>query len=430
MSLRLKLALAIAAVAGLVAAGIGLVAYDRERAARLDRARTSAASAVREAVKLYDSGVAVPADRDSDTILELTPTTTNSRIPASFRRVIVDNHIYTTFVRSDGVPYVLAGARRRNGGRIYVRQSFAADATALADLRVVLVQVGLAAAALGALLGVGISALLARPLRRSASLARRLASGDLDARLRPRGADEAAALGRALDEMAEALGNKLKELDDAAERERRFSSDVAHELRTPVTGMVAAAALLDDTRAARMVRERASALAALVEDLLEVMRLDSATETARPDEFDLVRLVADVVRGRAPEAELRMPPTCPVVSDPRRIERVLVNLLDNARRYGRAPIVVSVGPDASITVRDNGDGFGDFISRAGDRFALAAPERGKGTGLGLAIARGQARVLGGRLELRDEGGAVARLVLPGAARPTRATPPAPEAVPG
>jgi signal transduction histidine kinase len=325
---------------------------------------------------------------------------------------------------------VLAGARRRNGGRIYVRQSFASDATALADLRVVLVQVGLAAAALGALLGVAISTLLARPLRRSASLARRLASGDLDARLRPRGSDEAAALGRALDEMAEALGNKLKELDDAAERERRFSSDVAHELRTPVTGMVAAAALLDETRAARMVRERASALAALVEDLLEVMRLDSATETARPDEFDLVRLVADVVRGRAPEAELRMPPTCPVVSDPRRIERVLVNLLDNARRYGRAPIVVSVGADASITVRDSGDGFGDFISRAGDRFALAAPERGKGTGLGLAIARGQARVLGGRLELRDEGGAVATLVLPGAARVSRAAASTPEAVPG
>ena len=253
MSLRLKLALAIAAVAGLVAAGIGLVAYDRERAARLDRARIGAASAVREAVKLYDANVPV---QDSDAILELTPSSTNPRIPATFRRQIVDNHVYTTFVRSNGVSYVLAGARRRNGGRIYVRQSFASDATALADLRVVLVQVGLAAAALGALLGVAISTFLARPLRRSASLARRLASGDLDARLRPRGSDEAAALGRALDEMAEALGNKLKELDDAAERERRFSSDVAHELRTPVTGMVAAAALLDETRAARMVRER------------------------------------------------------------------------------------------------------------------------------------------------------------------------------
>ena len=80
--------------------------------------------------------------------------------------------------------------------------------------------------------------------------------------------------------MAGALSRKLGELDEAAEREKRFSSDVAHELRTPVTGLVAAAALLDDSRAAGMVRERASALAALVEDLLEVMRLESGEHAA------------------------------------------------------------------------------------------------------------------------------------------------------
>ena len=138
------------------------------------------------------------------------------------------------------------------------------------------------------------AALISQPLRRSVALARRLAAGDLQARLRPKGNNEIAELGRALDDMADALGTKLAELDQAAERERRFSADVAHELRTPITGLVAAASLLDDSPEAAMVRERASALAALVEDLLEVMRLESGSEEVRVERFDLVRLVRDV----------------------------------------------------------------------------------------------------------------------------------------
>ena len=179
---------------------------------------------------------------------------------------------------------------------------------------------------------------------------------------------------------------------------------MAHELRTPVTGLVAAAALLDDSRAAGMVRERASALAALVEDLLEVMRLESG-ELPRLDPFDLARLVRDVVHLRLPGAEVDAPPELHVLCDPRRVERIVANLLDNARRHGRPPVRVRVGDDgddALIEVRDHGEGFGQFLPHAGERFALARPERGGGTGLGLAICRGQARIIGATLDLRDE----------------------------
>ena len=155
-----------------------------------------------------------------------------------------------------------------------------------------------------------------------------MAAGDLDARLHPRGRDEIAQLGRALDDMAEALGATIRELDEVAERERSFSADVAHELRTPITGLVAASSLLDDTPEAVMVKERAGALAHLVEDLLEVMRLDAGAETAMSDQFDLVRLVGDVTRDRLPEAEVTLPLTLRVQSDPRRLERILVNLLE------------------------------------------------------------------------------------------------------
>jgi signal transduction histidine kinase len=217
--------------------------------------------------------------------------------------------------------------------------------------------------------------------------------------------------------MAEALGRTIRELDDAAERERSFSADVAHELRTPITGLVAASSLLDDSPEAVMVKERARALAHLVEDLLEVMRLDAGAETAMAQEFDLVRLVSDVARDRLPEAELVLPSTLRIESDPRRLERVLVNLTENARRYGDAPFRIEVSAEEmTITVRDSGAGFGSFLERAADRFAMASTDRSGGTGLGLAIAEGQTRVLGGALELRDEEGAVAIVQLPRAAR--------------
>jgi signal transduction histidine kinase len=212
--------------------------------------------------------------------------------------------------------------------------------------------------------------------------------------------------------MAATLERKIGELDEAASRERRFSADVAHELRTPVTGIVAAASLLDDSPSARMVRERAGALADLVQDLLEVMRLESRAETSRADAFDLARLVRDVAAQRAPGAEVDAPRSVTVSSDPRRVERIVANLVDNAVRHGCPPIRISVSGDGTVIVRDSGPGFGEFLERAGDRFAMADGARGGGSGLGLAIVRGQAAVLGANLDLRDDHGAVATLRLP------------------
>jgi signal transduction histidine kinase len=316
-------------------------------------------------------------------------------------------------------PAVYAGTSIPSVGTIFVRQSFEQDEQDLAALRAALLRITVAAAIVGALLGAIVASALSRRLRRSVALARRLAAGDLEARLRPRGRDEIAALGRALDEMADSLGETIRELDQAAERERRFSADVAHELRTPITGLVAAASLLVESPDATMVQERAAALAELVEDLLEVMRLDAGGETARQEEFDLVRLVRDVVRERVPEAEIAAPERLIVQSDPRRLERVIGNLVDNARRHGAPPIEVRVDPIAlSVSVRDHGTGFGSFLDYAGDRFAMASADRSEGSGLGLAIAHGQARVLGGELVLSDDAGAVAILHLPDAIRLT------------
>ena len=422
MSLRLRLSLVIAVIAALVAAGIGFAVYDRAEEERLDTARRSAADDVRARQSV--AGVITAGEGQlPDTFVEGAPRGSGynggtralgRRIPPELRERVQGNpgRVFTVVLREQPNPVIIAGTQLSSGVRVYAQRRFAQDEAALRDLRRSIIQIVIGAAILGAVVGALMAALITQPLRRSVALARRLAAGDLNARLKPKGQNEIAELGRALDDMADALGTKIAELDSAAERERRFSADVAHELRTPITGLVAAASLLDDSPEGRMVRERASALAALVEDLLEVMRLEGGTEEARVERFDLVRLVSDVARQRAPEALLDAPHALQVSSDPRRVERVLANLLDNAVRHGRPPVCIIVRRDGSVTVRDYGEGFGPFLEHAGERFAMASSSRGGGgTGLGLAIAHGQARILGGSLDLADADGAIATLHL-------------------
>ena len=425
MSLRVRLALAIAIISALVAGGISVAVYQRSANDRVDRARESAARQVRTAasiVRLRLPGGATVAPSGSyvvtaDGVLGDAAIADGLPLRLKARVEATPGHVFTEPELGADDPAIYAGTKLLTIGTIYARQSFIADREELAALRDALIRLTAAAIVIGGFLGVLVASALSRRLRRSAALARQLAAGNLDARLHPKGRDEIAALGRALDDMAEALGRTIHELDEAAERERSFSADVAHELRTPITGLVAASSLLDDTPEAVMVKERARALAHLVEDLLEVMRLDAGAETPMAQQFDLVRLVGDVARDRLPEAELDLPATLRVESDPRRLERVLVNLMENARRYGAEPYRVSVDAQTmTITVRDSGPGFGAFLERAADRVAMASRDRGGGTGLGLAIAEGQSRVLGGELELRDDDGAVASVHLPRTAR--------------
>ena len=270
---------------------------------------------------------------------------------------------------------------------------------------------------------------LSRRLRLSAAAARRIAAGaapDADA-LASHGRDEVAELGRSVHHMATSLAAQ-------AQAEREFTADVAHELRTPVAGLVAAAELLPQPRAVEMVQDRAQAMRRLVEDLLEVSRLDAGVERADLDACELPSLVRGIVKRAARqrgvdevsvtvEGEPRI-----VETDRRRVERVLVNLLANAAKHGKPPIEVVVA-GSRIVVRDHGPGYpAELCAEGPRRFRTAAPERGTGHGLGLTIAAGQAEVLGARLDFgaAAEGGAEAVLELPDrtAAAPGIGIPPA------
>ncbi|WP_407836415.1 sensor histidine kinase [Streptomyces sp. DSM 116496] len=317
--------------------------------------------------------------------------------------------------------YWLWGAMPVEGGRVLVaRTDMSSEVRGLQLLDRSIVTAVLAAL----LVVVPLAALATEPmnrrLRRGSRTARAIADGDLDARIGPAGRarDEITEMSAAVDEMAAALQRKL-------EGERRFTADVAHELRTPLMGLSTAAGLLPEgDEVAELVRDRARALNGLVEDLLEISRLDAGAERARTDAVPLGELVTDLVRRTGTPTGVVVRDAGVVGTDPRRVERIVVNLVTNAHRHGAAPVEVTVEgtvAGARIVVRDHGRGFpAELLEEGPQRFRTGTAERGRGHGLGLTIALGQAEVLGARLAFANapEGGAVATLDLDGGPGPS------------
>jgi signal transduction histidine kinase len=392
MSLRVRLALSFALLAGLVAAAVGLVVYQLTQQDLLDRARAKAVSSARDAASFYNR---------YDVLSPGSMVGPGHGIPPQLRSVVAGRHIVATFKGPvQGHPYIWAGVPSDRAPRgVYVRLSFAADQATIADLRRTLIEVGLAGAAGGALLGAALAWRLSRRLRVAAAAAERVTAGSLSARVNARGSDEVAALGAAMDRMADSLQQRI-------EHEQRFVANVAHDLRTPVTGLVAAASLLEADQVGAVVRERVSRLHTLVEDLLEISRLENGAVTADLRWVDVDAFVRSLVE-RRPGVVADASEPARVFTDPRRLERIIDNLLDNSTRHGAPPVVVAVR-GRTIVVSDSGPGFApDMLARATERFATGDTARGHGIGLGLSIAAAQARVLGGSLRVanRPQGGA-------------------------
>ncbi|MEV7419954.1 HAMP domain-containing sensor histidine kinase [Streptomyces sp. NPDC089919] len=406
-ALRWKIAALTAAACCAVAAVVGVLVHrsmaERSDRTGIDRVGTVLAAAQHE----YDGSGRTPLEVQVLRPEELDPPLARAlahKDPAAL--------FATWYDRRPPNSFWLWAAMPQQDGRVLVTRtdmSFEVRALQLLDRSIV-------KAVLAALLVVVPLAALAtepmnRRLRRGARTARAIADGDLDARIgrRGRARDEISEMSAAMDEMAGALQRKL-------EGERRFTADVAHELRTPLMGLTTAAGLLpEDDEAAALVRDRARALSGLVEDLLEVSRLDAGAERPRTDRVPLGELVADVVRRSGTAADVAVVgEAAEVETDPRRVERIVVNLVANAHRHGAAPVAVTVtGP--RIVVRDHGPGYpAELLADGPQRFRTGAAERGRGHGLGLTIALGQAQVLGARLHFANapDGGAVATLDLP------------------
>ncbi|HVU76381.1 MAG TPA: GAF domain-containing protein [Gaiellaceae bacterium] len=207
-----------------------------------------------------------------------------------------------------------------------------------------------------------------------------------------------------------------------------FVAIASHELRTPATSVYGVFATLAERgsqldpeireQLMQVGYEQSERLRRLLEELLDLSRLDSHVIALDPKPLVLRATLAQIVETALPDddtVELRVPEDLAVVADPLVLDRVVSNLLLNARRYGRPPIVVDAEQrdrHLRVYVEDAGDGVPeDLRPRLFERFARA--ESSSGSGLGLAIARAYARAHGGDLVYHPtEHGACFELIVP------------------
>jgi signal transduction histidine kinase len=315
-----------------------------------------------------------------------------------------------------GIPQLAVGGRVR-GVELYFFFSEEQLFDDLAQLRTILLVGFGVLVVVAALIGAAVARRTLAPVAQASAAAQSLAEGLLDTRLPAGGRDEFGAWASSFNEMAEALQAKIQALSEAEARERRFTADVAHELRTPLTALVAEAGLLakhldrmpsDARRPAELLVADVARLRRLVEDLMEVSRLDSGAEAVRLEPLELRSLVEAIARDRG-EAEVSGA-EMGLESDRRRLERIVGNLVENAVEHGGGTAWIRVGRDggsALVEVADSGPGIApEHLPHVFDRFYKADPARsGSGSGLGLAIAREHARLLGGDIEVVSRPGA-------------------------
>jgi signal transduction histidine kinase len=271
---------------------------------------------------------------------------------------------------------------------------------------------------------------VAAPLKRLAGAARSVAAGHYQQRLPPEGPAEVESLASDFNQMVERVRS-------TQQGQRDFVANVSHEMKTPLTSIQGfAQAILDGTasdstaqqHAASVIHEESGRLTRLVDDLLDLARLDAGQVTFARAEVDLNALVARVIDRLSLRADGKRIQLVngvhglPVVTgDGDRLAQVLTNLMDNALKHTPAGGRVAVrgearGTDVLIHVDDSGPGIPpDELPRIFERFYQVDKARrggeGRGNGLGLAISREIVQVHGGRLEAASAPGQGSRFTM-------------------
>ncbi len=226
--------------------------------------------------------------------------------------------------------------------------------------------------------------------------------------------------------LLEELDRALAETQEVMRHRSRFYASMSHELRTPINAIIGYNDLLadgifgplteDQRPAVVRIRRAAGHLLELVNDVLDLSKIEAGKMVVETEEVDVGTLVQDLeatmeplARSQGVELRFHFGPGCqrPLRTDPRRLRQILLNLLSNAIRYGAGrPVNVRCerGDGVRIAVEDQGPGVDE--SRQSDIFDefVQLEEAGQGTGLGLPIARALARLLGGDVTLESTPG--------------------------
>jgi two-component system sensor histidine kinase MtrB len=358
------------------------------------------------------------------------PALSVAALPAGFADRVRAGALEEAQISVGGQPYLVLGGTPVAGTRLFFFFSMTDLRRGVRDFTVVLLLGWGVAVLASAAFGNIVSRRTLRPVRAAAAASQALAEGLLDTRLEA-SRDEFGQWADAFNRMADALAAKIQALSETRERERRFTSDVAHELRTPLSAMVSAAGMLGEELdslpgsarpAAALLIKDVSRLADLVQELLELARLDAGHESVQLERLQVDEALAAVCRAWAHEDQAIVPVVAPgleVFADRARFRRVVSNLISNAVQHGGGDVTIHarrVGGEVAIDVADRGPGIPPgSLERIFDRFYKEDTARSaSGSGLGLAIAMEQARLQGGRLRAgnRPDGGASLTFTLP------------------
>jgi two-component system sensor histidine kinase MtrB len=440
MTLRRRLTIAFALAVGLSAVALAAGSYF---VVRHNLLKDSVASAAKQARRNLRIAPSLLPDRPGrllnayegiggfDTVLVLRGQSYSgvrvglTQVPPGLRALVKDGQLAYQRRTIAGTHYLVVGGPAA-GAELYFFFSEQGVRHELALLRNILLAGGGLLVLLAALAGAVLARQALRPVAQASDAAHSLAEGLLETRLPVEGQDEFGAWAQAFNEMAGALEAKIEALSAAQARERRFTADVAHELRTPLTGLVGEASLLaehvdrmpaESRRPAELLIADVDRLRKLVEELMEISRLDAGAESVHVESVDLAALTGAILRSRAWDGRVRLEGgEAFVMSDPRRLERIVANLVGNALEHGGDGVAVRIGRDGSgafVEVADQGPGIpAEHLPHLFERFYKADPSRaGRGSGLGLAIAQENARLLGGAIEVESEPGKGSRFTL-------------------
>jgi signal transduction histidine kinase len=302
----------------------------------------------------------------------------------------------------------------RTIGAVEVSRSTKADERFLLTLRRILLVALVAATAVSALASVLLSRGLTGPIRDVERATRRIAAGDMGVRLDSYPPDEIGRLAASINHMAE----QLRQLETARVQ---FIGEISHDLRTPLTAIKGMLVNLIDATGSgertslEVAEQETDRLIRLVNQLLDFSRWQAGqlALSCRPvDVGDVARTALALVEDRASHRGLSLaaeiPADLPTISaDPDRLQRVILNLLDNAVQYtpggGRVSLTVTArDAEVEVAVQDTGRGMSEE-----ERDKVFEPYyrgQGGGAGLGLTIARAIVEAHGGRIDITSAAG--------------------------
>ena len=276
----------------------------------------------------------------------------------------------------------------------------------------------------GAVLGLWAAARALKPLHDTTRAALAIAGGNLATRLESESFADLAALAAAFNKMVDLLQERI-------EREARFSSDVNHELRSPLTTLANSLSVLEARRseltpkalqALDLLGAEVRRFRRLVDELLEISRSDAAPGDLSLEEVTIGGLVEHTVRATGTDVPIQFAPGIAnrlISVDKRRFERVFANLFENAQHYAGGATLLAVEDHGNLVrflVEDAGPGIApEERERIFERFSRGSTGRrrglGGGTGLGLAIVEQHVVAHGGRVWVEDRPGGGARFVV-------------------